>query len=257
MRLAQFLFILAILFASPLAAQPPQKPAPMTPEEKRFGTQVVLAAASVPYMVDMVWQIPLGSRVSWVTSSARNPNPRQARANVFLLRGTGTMFSPGFGDLCTKLRRSGIWAEDLGSVGESWIVKYLIDERKAGRLNGPIILVGHSRGGRHILDAAHELQKAGMKVDMLICLDVAAPITVPGNVIWAMNLYMTQHRIYPAEKLKATPGSLTHVDNFDLNAPSSPVTISGLNHFNITADPGVQDFVMKAIVQAVSQKSQP
>jgi thioesterase domain-containing protein len=120
-------------------------------------------------------------------------------------------------------------------------------------LTGPIILVGHSRGGRHIIDAAHELQKSGITIDLLICLDVAAPSTVPGNVRHALNLYLTQHRVYPAEMLKATPGSTTRIDNIDLNAPNSPVKVHGLNHVNLTADAGVQDFVLKAIAKAVGE----
>jgi pimeloyl-ACP methyl ester carboxylesterase len=182
MKWAILVVILAFLGACPLTAQPPKAPRPLSSEEKYVATQAILAAASVPYMVDLFWQVPLGSRLGWVTSSAPNPTPRQTRAQVFLLRGTGTLFTPGFGDLCTRLRQNNIWTEDLGSVGESWIIKHLQDERKAGRLTGPIILVGHSRGGRHIIDAAHELQKSGISIDLLICIDVAAPTTVPGNV---------------------------------------------------------------------------
>src|SRR4051812_18886707 len=71
----------------------------------------VVAATYVPYCVDMVWQVPLGgrgSRVGWLTTSATNPDPLHADAQVYLLRGTGTVFSPGFGEICSKLRRAGI-----------------------------------------------------------------------------------------------------------------------------------------------------
>ncbi|HQR05496.1 MAG TPA: hypothetical protein PLN21_01675 [Gemmatales bacterium] len=244
---------IACLITNVLYSQSPNTATPMS-EDKKIATQMVLAATSVPYMIDLLWQAPLGSRLGWVTASAHNPSQREARANVFLLRGTGTMFSPGFGDICTRLRRDGVWAEDLGSAGESWIVKHLIEERKAGRLKGPIIMVGHSRGGRHILDAAHELQKSGFIVDLLVCLDVAAPTTVPSNVRKALNLYMTQHRIYPAEKLKPTIGSQTIIENVDLNAPSSPVKIHELNHINITNDTGVQNYVINAIEKVVNQR---
>jgi hypothetical protein len=125
MKRAILLFILAWLGTCCLTAQPPKATKPLSSEEKRVATQAVLAAASIPYMVDLFWQVPLGSRLGWVTSSAPNPTPRRTRAQVFLLRGTGTLFTPGFGDLCTRLRKSNIWTEDLGSVGESWIIKHL------------------------------------------------------------------------------------------------------------------------------------
>lgn len=248
-------FIVCVSTGS-LSAQPPTpNPARVSPsqKDKDFAARTAIAIATVPYAIDLAWQIPFGSRLGWATASAPNPDAARSPAQVFLVRGSGTVFSPGFGDLCTKLRRNGIWAEDLGPSGDNWIYQHLLAERKAGRLKGAIILVGHSRGGRHILDTARELQKAGISVDLLICIDVAAPSTVPSNVRQAINIYSSEHRIYPADILKPTPKATTDIENIDLHSPRSPIQAAGLNHLNITANAPIQEFILQRIMRVASE----
>jgi hypothetical protein len=200
---------------------------------------------------NMAWPLPSGVRLGWATVAVPNPEPSQAKARVFLLRGTGVVFSLGFSDLCTQLRQAGIWAEDLRSNGDGWVCQHLRDEHCTGMLHGPIILIGHSRGGRHILDAARELQKAGITVDLLICVDVAFPATVPGNVRQAVNLYLTQLRVYPASILRPDPDVFVPIENIPLDAPDSPIPSQGLHHVNITNSPAVQLIILERIMRVI------
>jgi hypothetical protein len=211
----------------------------------------------VPYCVDMAWQIPLGGRVGWITASAANPDLLPSDARVFLLRGTGTVFSPGFGEICTKLRLAGIWTEDLGPAGDGWVCRHLIAEHRTGRLQGPIVLVGHSRGARHAVDAARELEKAGINIDLLVCLDVTLPPAVPPNVRQALNVYMSQHRLYPADQLLPVPGAAVHIENVDLSSPGAPVTGRALCHVTIAASSAVQDLIVERIGQVVRETPRP
>ncbi len=203
----------------------------------------ITSVALVPYCVDMAWQVPLGGRVGWITASVANPDVLPTDARIFLLRGTGTVFSPGFGEICTRLRRAGIWTEDLGPTGHGWICRHLIAEHKAGRLRGPIILVGHSRGARHAVDAARELEKAGIGIDLLVCLDVSLPPTVPANVRQALNVYMSQHRLYPADPLQPAPGAAVRIENIDLSNRGNKSREARLCHVSIASNAGVQDLV--------------
>jgi pimeloyl-ACP methyl ester carboxylesterase len=209
-----------------------------------------------PHLVDRLWPMPFGGRVSWATTAVPNPDPREARARVFLLRGAGVVLTPEFGSLCTRLRQAGLWAEDLRSVGDHWTCERLIAEQRADRLRGPIILVGHSRGGRHVLHAAQELDKAGIRVDLVVCLDVAMPATVPSNVAAAVNVYLGRHRLYPAGSLAAAPNAKTRIENIDLSGPDAPIDAQGLNHLNITANSAIQDLVVERILQAVREASE-
>src|SRR5437879_6008788 len=97
----------------------------------------------------LTWPFSFGVRLGWATTATRNPAPMQAAGRVYLLRGQGIVFSAGFGTLCDRLRRAGFWAEDLRCVGDRWVRRHLIAEREANRLRGPLILVGHSCGGRY------------------------------------------------------------------------------------------------------------
>ena len=221
---------------------------------RTFTARSISSVTFIPYCIDMAWQVPTGGRLGWITASAANPDPLPANARVFLLRGTGTVFSPGFGEICTRLRRAGIWAEDLGPAGDAWVCRHVIAEQRAGRLRGPIVLVGHSRGARHAVEVARELDKAGIDVDLLVCLDVSLPPTVPGNVRAALNIYyMSQHRFYPADPLRSAPGANVLIDNVDLSSPEGPATGLGLCHVTIAAGRAVQDLVVGRIVQTVHE----
>src|SRR5436190_20204564 len=129
-----------------------------------------------------LWPFPFGVRLGWATARTPNPDPTQSRGRVFLLRGNGVVFSPGFGRMCAALRRAGVWAEDLRCVGDRWACRHLIADRQAGRLRGPVVFVGHSCGARYSLYAARQLQAAGIAVDLVVCLDVALAPAVPPNV---------------------------------------------------------------------------
>ncbi len=90
-------------------------------------------------------------------------------------------------------------------------------------------------------------------MDLIVCLDVALPPAVPGNVGEAMNVFMTHHRVYPAGTLASAPGSPAHIDNVDLSEAGSLISAHGVHHFNITARPAVQDLVVQRILQVAEQ----
>jgi pimeloyl-ACP methyl ester carboxylesterase len=218
-----------------------------------LGVTATLASARPP--ASPILPTPLSGPVSWATTAAPNPDPAHAAARVFLLRGTGMVFSPEFGTLCTRLRQAGVWAEDLPSGGDSWVCQRVHAERRAGRPAGPIVLIGHSRGGRHALHAARELEKSGIGVDLLVCLDVAVPPEVPANVRRALNLYMTRNRLYPAGTLTTAPGSRTRIENIDLSEPGTLLNAQSLHHLNITANPTVQDLVVQRVLEVVHESA--
>jgi thioesterase domain-containing protein len=168
---------------------------------------------------------------------------------VYLLRGTGLVFSPGFAELGAELRQAGFLVEDLPSFADCWVPQALIAEQRAGTLSGPLILVGHSRGGRHALSAARMLQEAGIAVDLVVCLDVGLPSEVPANIKRVLNLYM-HHHLYPSCPLHAAPGAAPVIENVDLKASGSPVDARDLCHITITASPAVRALVVERALLA-------
>jgi hypothetical protein len=138
-------------------------------------------------------------------------------------------------------------------VGDRWVVRHLVADKRAGRLHGPVVFVGHSCGGRYSLYAARKLQTLGIGVDLLVCLDVALPPAVPENVKKAVNIYLTRRRLYPAWPLRAACAASTVVENIDLSTGEWPVKATWLNHLNIINSPGVQALVLKHILEAVGR----
>jgi pimeloyl-ACP methyl ester carboxylesterase len=191
---------------------------------------------------------PAAARLGWLTVRVPNPQPAQARAWAFFLRGNGAFFSRGFGRVCARLRTAGIWAEDLCCLGDRWACRRLFTERPAR----PVIFVGHSRGGRRALAAAGRLGLAEIGVDLLICVDVAYPPPVPANVRRAVHLYRGGRRLYPARPLTAVPGSQGVVENFDLDVEGAPLPGRWLHHFNITTSAAVQDWIVGEILKTAA-----
>jgi pimeloyl-ACP methyl ester carboxylesterase len=159
------------------------------------------------------------------------------------------VFSPGLGDLCTELRQAGFDVEDLPCFGEWWVCPSLIADHQAGRSCGPLILVGHSAGGRHALSAARKLEEAGIAVDLLVCLDAGLPSEVPGNVKRVLNVYM-HHLLYPSCPLRPAPGAAPYIENVDLKDPHCPIDGGSLCcHLTIAANPGVRALVLRRILE--------
>jgi hypothetical protein len=196
--------------------------------------------------------VPFLVRLGWASTRIPNPEPLRAPGRVFFFRGQAILFSRGFGPMCDALRRRGVWAEDLRCRGERWAVRQVVADHRDGRWRGPVVLVGHSCGGRSALFAAEELRTSGIEVRLIVCLDVTLPPPVPSNVRQAINLRRTRRRLYPAMPLVAAPGSSALIENIDLDAPDSPINPAGICHANITNRPQVRDHVVGHILEAIT-----
>lgn len=191
--------------------------------------------------------LPAASRLGWATTKVPNPSLSAAYGTAYLLRGNGAVFSSGLGKLCDRVRAAGIWAEDLRCIGDIWACRHFAGQRAAGRQAGPLVFVGHSRGGRRALAAAAYLERFGIVVDLVICLDVAFAPAVPRNVRRAVHLYRSGWRIYPARPLRAAPGASGQIENIELNGPGFPEWGRGLHHLNITRSLALQTWVAEQI----------
>jgi hypothetical protein len=200
----------------------------------------------------LTWPFPFGVRLGWATARTPNPSPQQAVGRVYLLRGQAVVFSRGFGTLCGRLRQAGLWAEDLRCVGDLWVRRHLLADHRAGRLRGPLILVGHSCGGRYALYSAQQLGRHGIPVELVICVDVAGPFDVAANVKQAVHIYRSRRRLYPARPLRPAPGSTAHITNLDLDGADSPIAPAWLNHLTITGSRAVQAWILERILATVA-----
>ena len=65
----------------------------------------------------------------------------------------------------------------------------MLADQRDSHLQGPIILVGHSCGGRYALFTVQQLARWNIPVALLVCIDVAIPFTVAANVKRAIHIY--------------------------------------------------------------------
>jgi hypothetical protein len=165
---------------------------------------------------------------------------------VFVLRGCGYLLSPGLAGLAAQLRQCGFRVEDLPSGADGRVCEELVCARNAGRLCGPVILLGHSRGGRHALHAARALQETGITVDLLILLDVGDAPPVPANVKRVLNIYL-RHSFYHSGPVCLAPCATACVENIDLKSCDTPKDGRGVHHITIAANPAVRDLVLERI----------
>lgn len=192
---------------------------------------------------------PAAARLGWLTTAVPNPPSAAARGTAFLFRGQGAVFSRSFGTVCDRLREAGVWAEDCRCVGDRWACGRLLDGGETDPLPGPVVLVGHSRGGRRAAAAAARLGAGGVRVELLICIDVAFSPPVPANVRTAVHLFRSRRRLYPARPLTRVTGSNTAIENVDLDRPGAPFPGRGLHHLNITRAERVRDWVVARVVR--------
>ena len=193
------------------------------------------------------WLFPPTTRLGWVTAQIPNPPAAQAWCVAYLFRGNGAVFTPGFGRLCSRLRAAGVWTEDLRCVGDQWACHHLLEQRAEGRLCGPVVLIGHSRGGRRALAAAAWLAQVGVTVDLILCVDVAFPPLVPANVRRAIHIYRTRWRVYRTGALQQSANATGLVENIDLDQAGAPFPGQGLHHLNITGSLALQDLIVREI----------
>ncbi|PZO79111.1 MAG: lipase [Mesorhizobium amorphae] len=176
------------------------------------------------------------------TQSAAVIPAKAARASVVLLRGgVGGIFSHGLDQIGAKLAAKGVSTTVAGYGSAGTIARRLIEARKRGAL-GPVILVGHSFGADAITALATDLDRAGVRVDLLVSFAATAPRPVPRNVRRALNFYFSQGGwglpLVPAQGFRG------RLDNRDYSRTA------GVGHFNIEKQAAVQAEVITAILAA-------
>jgi len=148
--------------------------------------------------------------------AATEAAPIQPRGRVYLFRGAlGPIFSTGMDRLAEKIVRAGLPAETYeftlcGLVTTKAIEKYRQDP-------APIILIGHSMGGRCALQFSVKLQEEGIPVSLVVTIDPAhlSP-EVPANVERYINIFLSKN-VLGGGDIKAVAGFPGHYASYDMD----------------------------------------
>ena len=176
---------------------------------------------------------------SLATSAAADANMHR---KVYLLRGLTNVLSPGIDQLADELLKKKIDATITNHAFSGSLANEAIADCKSGRVS-TIVLVGHSLGASAAVSMAEQLQKAGLRVALIVTLDPVVKIVVPNNVHLLRNFYLSSGVGTKVERSGHFHGMLQNVD-MGRNAE--------LGHVSLTTAPSIQRQIMRDILSANS-----
>jgi pimeloyl-ACP methyl ester carboxylesterase len=176
---------------------------------------------------------------SSATSAAASPGMHR---KVYLLRGLTNVLSPGLDQLADELGKRNIDATISNHAFWESLATEAIQDCKSGRVSS-IVLVGHSLGAGAAVSMAEQLQRAGVRVALIVTLDPVAKTAVPGNVHLLKNFYLSSGVGTRVERGGHFHGLLQNVDM----GPNTE-----LGHVSLTTAPSIQRQIMTDIVAANS-----
>ena len=182
------------------------------------------------------------------------PNPK---ARILIVRGIFTVFSLGMDDLAAKLRSQGYAVQVSTAAQSNQAAKQLRDYLIRTNERTPVIIIGHSLGGDPAPRLARTFAEKKVPVDMLIMLDSTMPSVPPANVRRCVNLYQSNLTpdwapVFRGSRIDAHADE-TEMYNIDIRKLAGKEKTSGINHFNIDANPWIHDLIMEAVQYANHQ----
>ena len=177
----------------------------------------------------------------WNTGS-----PEPGQTCVFLLLGFGDLDgSVGMDKLAATLERKGCFA-DLEPYRKWKAIAQAILRDRPDKL----VLIGHSHGGVVAIKMAHLLEEQGVKVRLLVLLDVGRPDPIPANVDEAVHYYVVPEtlsfRSGPRSQLE--PGNThTRLTNVAVGPEGELPGARDVDHMNISDCAAIQSLIAKKL----------
>lgn len=175
------------------------------------------------------------------------PDAKPCIPRIFLIGSSMPGTSKGLDALAKDLRWEGYAVSRAGRWDRWRISRYLIRDAKSGFRRSPIVLVGHSGGGRDCIAIARRLGEEQIAVDGLICLDTYWLGPISGNVRRAVQIYFSSHRLYHSRPLKYESGAHGFTASYDLDKVLSKAQRRDADHFRVDDHPVVQAIVIREV----------
>jgi pimeloyl-ACP methyl ester carboxylesterase len=142
-------------------------------------------------------------------------SPDLSRARVYLFRGAlGLIFSRGMDKLAAQIQRTGVTVNVYEFTLCGLIAAAAIEEYKQNPF--PIVLMGHSMGGRCALEFSEKLKEEGIQVGLVVTIDPAhlSP-SVPTNVARFINIFLSKD-VLGGGDIKPVAGFAGQYASYDL-----------------------------------------
>ena len=187
----------------------------------------------------------------WQTVTQTSAQTPAFVGKVYLFRGgAGGIFSAGMDRWSRQLTAIGVANEVSSHLTWQASCAHCVEE--AGKVRGPVVVVGHSYGADAALRFAEKLNEANVPVELLVTMDPVKPVVVAKNVRRALNLYL------PSALWDNTPfwhgvpleAESPHTVLENIHLPSHPeLNMPGLNHANLDDHPIIQQEGIRQILK--------
>ena len=186
--------------------------------------------------------------------AAPSSAPTTCAAQVIVVHGS-VGYWPGCDDFIANLAVRGAPATAI----RGWEVNRTADKiaaaRRAGIENGPLVLVGYSRGANDALRLARRLQQSDVAVTKLVLLEMATNDSVPANVESCLNVYQSSATDEWLPGFRGLPVAVesagTQLVNYNLRFHDEGVARADLNHFTVCKNYTVLGMVAEHVTAAV------
>jgi hypothetical protein len=206
--------------------------------------------------------MPYGARLIALLFAANcagcyTPGPilSPTQPNVIVFRG-GAGFFPHLEEFERALVDEGACPTVAYPEVHRRVTERVIAARNTGRLQGPLVIVGYSKGADKALEMSRELGERGIAVDKLVLLEAADGGRVPCNVRECVNIY------YPQPWGKVIPyfgggrvlaeNAATHVVNYNVR-DFNDGRYDGEECTALTANPFIQDKMVEEVMVAFEE----
>lgn len=172
---------------------------------------------------------------------------------VYCARGYLGVFSIGMMQLADRIdQKEGIVAVSTADLEYGRLQDWLIEQHKAGKLDEPLVLLGHSYGADDMIRVAARLQKENINVDLLVLIDPVTPPKVPTNVKRVYDVYVSRPGTDIFPFWRGVPASvedpkITQLENLDLRKAKVDFPTDNIPHNYIDKNEGVQNLCIAEI----------
>ena len=188
---------------------------------------------SIKYPARVLWAISLVALFAVGPSHPVIAQDNSPRGKVLIIRGLFTVFSLGLDSLGEKLREEGLEVQVVSAFRASAAANQIRQQVVSDPDSGPVVIIGHSRGGDLAPIEARKFGASDVPVDLIVIVDTVRDAVVPRNVKRCVNLYTTNVLgIYSGEQVRAESKETTLL-NLHVKDLKDAGNTGFINHFNI------------------------
>lgn len=184
-----------------------------------------------------------------------NEPPCQRPGRILVIRGVLNVFSFGMDSLACKLSQRG-YRVDVAPPSMAVVAAAAIQrDCRSDPSSGPLVIIGHSLGGRFCCSIPWKWRDAGMPVKLLVILDSNPQTAVADNVERCVNLYVTNSLgLFHGHDVWAVDPH-TQLVNLDMTKVARPPGVPTVDHFTIDDSPWIHELVIEEVDRSMGNRS--